>query len=276
MKELQELVARAVEQRGYRQGWTDEQYAARQVCKAIEELGELLQATKWQQARLGNFWPVWAHYLSEAALVARRAFDDSAAWGAIEEVDVSVAADELADVVIPLLVFADTLGIDLGEAIKAKALGDIARGVRGESPEPQERGCTWTTEPPAVEGFYWWRARAEDDAEIVRIKRLGNGVLSARFTSGGHMSFANAWGEWRPEPIRLPEEGARVEPQEQQEQWVPLSELRAGAIFETQDGQRGLKTPDVSANGVWAHCVTLKDGKKFYPKVTTLVREIVL
>lgn len=43
MKELQALVAKAVADRGYRQGWTDEQFAARQICKAAEKLGELAE-----------------------------------------------------------------------------------------------------------------------------------------------------------------------------------------------------------------------------------------
>ena len=37
---LQKMVAKAIQQRGYRQGWNDGQFAARQVAKVQEELGE--------------------------------------------------------------------------------------------------------------------------------------------------------------------------------------------------------------------------------------------
>ena len=39
----QQDVAELVAQRGYREGWTPEQFIARQVCKLAEEVGELAQ-----------------------------------------------------------------------------------------------------------------------------------------------------------------------------------------------------------------------------------------
>lgn len=40
-RSAQERVAASVAARGYRDGWTAEQFAARQVCKLTEELAEL-------------------------------------------------------------------------------------------------------------------------------------------------------------------------------------------------------------------------------------------
>lgn len=169
MKELQAQVAQAVAERGYREGWTPEQYAARQICKAVEELDELAKAIQWKRHPTygSSLVPLWAQSLSDAAFEAEGDFDnDSAArpWDDVDDLRLADAIKELPDIIIPLLVLADTLGIDLEQAIREKALGDVARGVRGEKPNTSE------------------------------------------------------------------EQG-----------WIPLSELRPGAIFETQDGTRAVK-----------------------------------
>lgn len=191
MKELQSLVAKAVAERGYREGWTDEQYAARQMAKAVDELSELVRAIRWSSTHRS-----WSSLAKDAGEWARDAFDEET-WQDVKSVSPEKVALELPDVIIPLLVLADTLGIDLEQAIREKVLGDIERGVRGEK--------------------------------------------SAK-----------------------------------QEQWIPLSELRAGAIFETRDGKRALKTPYVSADNKTAHCVSLKSGRKIYLSVDELVREIAI
>lgn len=129
MKELQALVAKAVADRGYRQGWTDEQYAARQICKAVEELSELSGAIQ------NPFQFDWMAYLEQAEFEARDCFDDKASWEHIKGVKKGIVAIELPDVLIPLLVLAETLGIDLEQAVREKVLGDVARGVRGEKPK---------------------------------------------------------------------------------------------------------------------------------------------
>lgn len=41
VKEIQNLVAEAIEQRGYRKDWTDAQFLARQIAKLQEELAEM-------------------------------------------------------------------------------------------------------------------------------------------------------------------------------------------------------------------------------------------
>lgn len=88
---LQRRVYDAVAARGYVDGWLPQRLIERQVIKALEELGE----------------------------VARYVFD-----GRIPP------AGELADVVIPLLVAAETAGYDLGTAILDKVQRDVQRGVR--------------------------------------------------------------------------------------------------------------------------------------------------
>lgn len=55
---LQSTVARVVEARGYREGWSDDAYLARQMCKAVEELAELAESIAW-----GKRKPHWAFLL---------------------------------------------------------------------------------------------------------------------------------------------------------------------------------------------------------------------
>lgn len=57
-------------------------------------------------------------------------------------------------------------------------------------------------------------------------------------------------------------------------EWVPLSSLRPGAVFEAQSGWRGVKTADeVPTNGiVW--CADLGDGKRVQANGADLVKEI--
>lgn len=138
MKELQALVAKAVADRGYRQGWTDEQYAARQICKAVEELGELILAVIWQH---GHNNPEWYLSLMDAKENAREAFDsfDAGFWSYVDDIDTDEIVAELPDVLIPLFVLAETLDIDLEQAVREKVLGDVSRGVRGKKPEEEEQ-----------------------------------------------------------------------------------------------------------------------------------------
>ena len=358
MKELQSLVAQMVAERGYREGWTDEQYAARQICKVVEELDELTRAIRWARASAnhggGAMIGEWAQRLSDAAFQASCDFDsdpnakEREGWDKIVGVDLSVIAAELPDVIIPLLVLAETLGIDLEQRIREKVLGDVARGVRDEEyeeeytghicnncdgidpdscvfnpdrrlayytapitqgrleeiggyvadlfangdesapvidellaeverlskpqDEPQERASAWSNEPPTEPGFYWWRKSARDDAEVVQIKELGNGALTARFTSGGYLSLANPFGKWWPEQVAAPQGSKPQAPV-----WVPLSELRPGAIFETQDGVRAVKSEYRNVD-LAIQCVLLGSGKyaHFHDGNATLVREIVI
>lgn len=126
MKELQALVAKAVADRGYRAGWTDEQFAARQICKAVEELAEVGECIKWIYHN-----PSWIDSLQDIGAQARGYFDDNRAWYQAESFYPEIS-QEIADVLIPLLCLADVLGIDLEQVIREKALGDAQRGMRGE------------------------------------------------------------------------------------------------------------------------------------------------
>jgi NTP pyrophosphatase (non-canonical NTP hydrolase) len=195
MKELQELVARSVEARGYREGWTDGMFAARQICKAVEELAELATAIEWKLKP-----PAWIAALDAAATLARLHFDGEDETGWLLSVDIDVANWEAPDVAIPLLVLADVLGIDLGAAIQEKVTGDVARGVRGERPEvPMDvsRKATaleWSSDMPTEPGFWWWRGDEVADASVVRVvERRGE----FRFCFPGNTNrFGVELGQW--------------------------------------------------------------------------------
>jgi len=112
--EAQELVYRAVKMRGYVDGWQPEQFAARQVAKAAEELGEAAYAVK----RIGEDreYTKWKVAQRLAGMVARQAFDNGPIWDDV--------------VMVVLLCAGEALEIDLIAAAAQKAEADIARGVR--------------------------------------------------------------------------------------------------------------------------------------------------
>ena len=126
----QDRVARAVEARGYRDGWSDEQYAARQVAKLAEELGELVYfiCQRWGQAQEGP----WEAHCVLAGQRARQEFDDPDAWNGAAIVDYDAAATELADIVVVAFTLADALGVDVVQAAITKAERDVNRGVRSD------------------------------------------------------------------------------------------------------------------------------------------------
>lgn len=131
--DIQTRIARAVEARGYRQGWTDEQYIARQICKASEELAEAAGDIGINYDNARDVW-YWSTRLGDAGLCARSAFDQKDQWQSAEiplELR-SYMALEIADTLIPLLVAATILGVDVLALAVEKAEKDIARGVRGE------------------------------------------------------------------------------------------------------------------------------------------------
>lgn len=122
----QEMVAEAVEARGYRAGWTAEQYVARQIAKAVEELAELARVTDWWDAPPT---PEWYFELDIAAHTARDWFD-AAGDDLVPALDLDIIRRELPDVLIPLLCLAEAVGLDLLALARAKAGADVARGVR--------------------------------------------------------------------------------------------------------------------------------------------------
>lgn len=114
----------AVRERGYLEGWTPEQQAARQIAKLTEELAELADAVNVPLAEDG-----WLIALRTAGALARVAFDDHQRWQSVS-VHPFVTSDELPDVMVPILVLAQIMGLDVIEAARQKAIADAARGVR--------------------------------------------------------------------------------------------------------------------------------------------------
>lgn len=120
---LQRDVLGAVTARGYREGWTDQPFMARQVAKAVEELGELAALFDF-----GNGHWSWVRKIGDVRWDAHDAFDVSMGWN-----EATVSGDlatEVADVMIPLLCIAEVAGFDALEAVRRKALGDVSRGKR--------------------------------------------------------------------------------------------------------------------------------------------------
>lgn len=132
-KEVQADVALAVERRGYRDGWREESFLARQVAKFVEELGELMMLI---YPRGRDFLPKWKEDLLISATRARLAFDDVEDWERAEVGDLEAIKGELADLQVVLFCAAQAVGelcgdgFDVVEAARQKALGDVERGVR--------------------------------------------------------------------------------------------------------------------------------------------------
>ena len=114
----QDEIADAVARRGYRDGWTDEQFAARQVAKVMEEVAELARGVR-------------VPYLESLIMgdMVREVFDNEEVWKDAL-IDRKRLAQEVVDVIVPALVLADVLGIDGVQAAVDKALADVERGKR--------------------------------------------------------------------------------------------------------------------------------------------------
>lgn len=135
--DAQRQVAESVAKRGYRDGWTAEQFLARQVCKLVEELAELTLtiAKVWPGGRL--YWP-WQQIIDKAGLAARLSFDDPAEWHDVAVMDLAALKSEAADMQVVLFNIAAAIGeleggqpFDVVQAAVDKATRDEARGVRG-------------------------------------------------------------------------------------------------------------------------------------------------
>lgn len=122
MTDYQEQIAAAVKRRGYRDGWTAEQFAARQAAKLVEEVGELVRELRFDDRYS------WTLDLESSADWARTHFDDAGHW---DYCDVGEhAARELGDVLVVVYCMADALGVDVNALALDKACADEARGVR--------------------------------------------------------------------------------------------------------------------------------------------------
>ena len=132
MESQQRRIYDAVVHRGYREGWAAEQFAARQVAKLTEELGELSRCIHMLWAFESGF----EIELRCAAEQARAAFDGPG-WENAWIESTQDALDELADIVVVACCLAEALGeirpdldTDLMQAALAKADADVTRGVR--------------------------------------------------------------------------------------------------------------------------------------------------
>ena len=117
----QRAIYTAVAARGYREGWTKEQFITRQVCKLIEEVAELA-LTVTLPGRLGLVVQV-------AGKAAREAFDT----GTFDNAGVmfeTLTVDEAADCFVVLSCIGEELGVDLAQLALDKARADTERGVR--------------------------------------------------------------------------------------------------------------------------------------------------
>ena len=127
MTNYQKRIVEAVKARGYRYGYTDNEFAAMQVAKIYEELGEFLEYV-WPT---GNHQSAgtWEDYAVNAGILAREWFDHGNPSNA-DITDREAAAGELADVLVVVYNLGDALGIDVNERALAKAESDVERGVR--------------------------------------------------------------------------------------------------------------------------------------------------
>jgi NTP pyrophosphatase (non-canonical NTP hydrolase) len=129
---VQREIYDAVKARGYRDGWTVEQFAARQAAKLAEELGELVACIH----QVYGVTMYWEDELKRGADGGRDEFDDGDWAGAAIE-DPYTALDELADIVVVACCLAEALAefeppaaVDLLEHALKKAKADVKRGVR--------------------------------------------------------------------------------------------------------------------------------------------------
>jgi len=118
MKSPQATVYQNVAQRGYTDGYTDQEFASRQLLKIIEEVAELADSFGIDESMT----------IATAGAQARYLFDA----GAIPFTKPTMQAvqNELYDVQVVLFCMAEALGIDVIAGSVQKSLTDIERGVR--------------------------------------------------------------------------------------------------------------------------------------------------
>ena len=135
----QRRVYNNVAERGYTEGWTDEQFAARQLFKMLEEIGELAQSF---YGLPGIAYPPAEHnvpaVLYNIAMVFKSAFDRPDVWGNanIPEEECRRAKQELSDIQVVVFCLAQALErlsgepFDVVAAAVVKSREDVERGVR--------------------------------------------------------------------------------------------------------------------------------------------------
>jgi len=124
-KTPQDAVVDCVDKRGYRKGWTDEEFLARQLVKLLEELGELAECMILpQQVR---------NLLVPASREAKVLFDNKEIWSGARwrgEKDKINAVQEIADMQVVLFCAADAMKVDSSAQAASKAQKDVERGTR--------------------------------------------------------------------------------------------------------------------------------------------------
>lgn len=124
----QEIVAANVATRGYANGWTDIQFAARQIAKAVEELAEAANHITGPAHFHATHY--WLNDLKDAGIAARIQFDQPLHWRDIGIDNIEKLQRELADVQVVLFAAAQALDFDVAQAAIEKSSADVARGVR--------------------------------------------------------------------------------------------------------------------------------------------------
>jgi hypothetical protein len=126
-------IFQAVVERGFLKGWTMEQFAARQVAKLQEELGELAACF------IGDSHPQWTlnQHIRTAALRARIVFKHTYGWNKTRTTPDSIkeAKIETSDLYVVLCCIEAALNeidgpYDMEQAALDKALADVERGTR--------------------------------------------------------------------------------------------------------------------------------------------------
>lgn len=126
----QNEIYNAVVARGYREGWSAEQFVARQIAKLAEEVAEAsyhVPSMDFQR---------WMTEVRNAGKAAKFAFDRPDWWAQATITDYDGLASELSDLQVVLFCAAAALGeltgepFDLVQAARDKALADVERGVR--------------------------------------------------------------------------------------------------------------------------------------------------
>jgi NTP pyrophosphatase (non-canonical NTP hydrolase) len=123
---IQSEIYNAVKARGYldETKWTRDQLVVRQIFKMAEELGEAAEHVSI---------PAWEGGDAELARIASAGSNAARAfrWATLDRcgIDADALRAELPDILIPLLVLAELMGMDALAAVKEKAEADIGRGV---------------------------------------------------------------------------------------------------------------------------------------------------
>lgn len=135
MTDIQSAVHAATVARGYTDGYTPKQFAARQTIKLIEEVEELTRTVALHAPEDQRYISTMHIFLRDAANRARSIFDERPLWQRHLSddriaIDTDAAAAEIADIIIVALNLAEALGVDAMAMVHQKAHADIKRGVR--------------------------------------------------------------------------------------------------------------------------------------------------